>query len=525
MADKKLAWTWTRILPGQLKLLLALAICGYLSGVQKVFTWLGLVAPPGTAAVTEDATSSRPHHRDGFDAAVLPQPSLRAPPLQLRQSPRIAERVGYPYLNVVHLGAVGDGVADSTAAFREALERVRKAGGGTIRIPAGVFRSGPLVLTSRLTLYLERGAVLQAIDDFALYSVVDPLVSYGYGREGKQRGRRAAFLFGEHLTDVVLTGDRGRIDGGGPRWWSAKQNPATWDGITLPHLVEVLHTRGLEISNLDLTNSPLWTVHPFACTDVIVRDVTILNPVSAHNTDGINPDSCENVLIENVVYTGGDDGIAIKSGWDCFGDERGFNRPTRNVLIRNFTVLDTRAAAVAVGSEMSGGVENVRIEGMRVERAGAGGALCIKTTAARAGFVRNITLIGLELGVIDGHPEQIAGVLIAGKLGGWIPEPNPACPTSRKPRLPAISDVILQRARQLPGTRIAGPALRFDGLREGQILKGIVVEDFAIRGIAQSRCSNARVTLASDVSLGESGSSAATWTRGKGCILSDSDDA
>lgn len=130
----------------------------------------------------------------------------------------------------------------------------------------------------------------------------------------------------------------------------------------MPHLIELHEARGLEISWLHLMNSPLWTVHPFACVGVFVHDVEIRNPVWAANTDGVNPDSSEDVLIENMIYTGGDDAIAIKSGWDCFGDEHGFNRPTRNVTIRNLTVLETRAAAVAIGSEMSGGVEYVLIE-------------------------------------------------------------------------------------------------------------------------------------------------------------------
>lgn len=100
---------------------------------------------------------------------------------------------------------------------------------------------------------------------------------------------------------------------------------------------------------------------------MIIRDVEITAPVNAPNTDGVDPDSCEDVLIEGLTYSGGDDAIAIKSGWDCYGIKYG--APTRGVVIRHLTIKATHAAAVAIGSEMSGGVENVTIVNATINNA------------------------------------------------------------------------------------------------------------------------------------------------------------
>ena len=54
------------------------------------------------------------------------------------------------------------------------------------------------------------------------------------------------------------------------------------------------------IEGLWLKDSPFWTLHPYACKDVVVRGLRITaDPVHGHNTDGIDPDSCDGVLVED----------------------------------------------------------------------------------------------------------------------------------------------------------------------------------------------------------------------------------
>ena len=92
---------------------------------------------------------------------------------------------------------------------------------------------------------------------------------------------------------------------------------------------------------LRMKDSPFWNNHFLDCDGVHVRGVTIEAPDDSPNTDGWDPDSATNVLIEDSSYRGGDDCIAIKSGWDCFGVAYG--KPSANITVRNLT-CDGRVA-------------------------------------------------------------------------------------------------------------------------------------------------------------------------------------
>lgn len=68
-------------------------------------------------------------------------------------------------ISITDFGGVGDGVKLNTKAFQEAIFRIqhlRRRGGTLLYIPAGVYLTGPFNLTSRMTLYLARGAVIKA---------------------------------------------------------------------------------------------------------------------------------------------------------------------------------------------------------------------------------------------------------------------------------------------------------------------------------------------------------------------------
>jgi len=133
-----------------------------------------------------------------------------------------------------------------------------------------------------------------------------------------------------------------------------------------------------------------WTVHPYASSDIVVQRLRILAPGYAPNTDGVDPDSCSNVLIQDCYFSLGDDGVAIKSGLNEYGRE--FGMPSQNILIRNITVdpqfdnLSTNG--ISIGSEMSGGVRNVTVQGVRVIGCEAG--MYIKSMEGRGGVVEDI---------------------------------------------------------------------------------------------------------------------------------------
>lgn len=138
-------------------------------------------------------------------------------------------------------------------------------------------------------------------------------------------------------------------------------------------------------------NPPYWAVHPYACDGVVIENVLYESPVTSANTDGIDPDSCTNVIIRNFTATCGDDAIAIKSGKNEEG--RAFARPSHNILIEGGTIGPS--SSINIGSEMSGNVYNVMVKGVTFK--GSLFSSRIKTARGRGGFVKNITFQDLVL--------------------------------------------------------------------------------------------------------------------------------
>ncbi|KAJ0983791.1 hypothetical protein J5N97_002147 [Dioscorea zingiberensis] len=332
--------------------------------------------------------------------------SWGAPPLPVPRLRPVA-------FNLTDFGGVGDGFTMNTEAFKRAvafIAKLRKKGGGQLNVQAGVWLTAPFNLTSHMTLFLADGAVILGIQDEVYWPLMPPLPSYGYGRE--QKGPRyGSLIHGQNLKDVVITGHNGTIDGQGKSWWTKYRRKLL--KYTRGPLVQLMWSRDIVISNITLRNSPFWTLHPYDCKNVTIANVTILAPVAgAPNTDGINPDSCQDMVIENCYISVGDDGVAIKSGWDQYGIAYG--QPSMNILIRNLIVRSVVSAGVSIGSEMSGGVSNVTVENVLIWESRRG--VRIKTAPGRGGYVRgisyrNLTFNNVRVGIViktdyNEHPDE-----------------------------------------------------------------------------------------------------------------------
>ena len=291
--------------------------------------------------------------------------------------------------SITEFGGKGDGTTRNTKAITVAVQKVESLGGGTIYFPAGVWLTAPFNLTSHITLYFAKGAKLLATSDLEDWPIIAPMPSYGQGRD-HVGPRRCSFIGGNNLTDVVLTGDNATIDGSGSTWWQRHENGT--EKYTRGHLIEFMWSSDIEISHLTLTNSPFWTVHPVYSSGFWAHHLWILNPVNrnvAPNTDGIDPDSTSNVVIEDCYIRTGDDAIAIKSGWDEFG--YGYNVSSSNITIRNSFLSSPCCAAVCIGSEMSGGVANVSVSNLTVWNSAEG--LRLKTGMGRGGYIKDISMV------------------------------------------------------------------------------------------------------------------------------------
>ncbi|XP_059432907.1 probable polygalacturonase [Corylus avellana] len=291
-------------------------------------------------------------------------------------------------VSILEFGAVGDGKTLNTIAFRNAifyLKSFADKGGAQLYVPPGRWLTGSFNLTSHLTLFLEKGAVILGSQDPSHWEVADPLPSYGRGID-LPGGRYRSLINGYMLQDVVITGDNGTIDGQGSVWWDWYSYHSL--NYSRPHLVEFVSSENVVVSNLTFLNAPAYCIHPVYCSNVQVQNVSVSAPTKSPYTVGIVPDSSDNVCIEDCVIDMGYDAIALKSGWDEYGIAYG--RPTTNVHIRRVHLKSYSGSSLAFGSEMSGGISNVLVEQAHIYNSLSG--IEFRTRKGRGGYIKRIII-------------------------------------------------------------------------------------------------------------------------------------
>ena len=320
--------------------------------------------------------------------------------------------------------------AKNQKAIQKAIDKCSAKGGGRVVIPAGQrFLTGAIRLKDGVNLVVEEGAVLEFAFEPELYPVVPTRW------EGLDCWNISPLIYAYQAKNIAITG-KGTIDGGGSRetWWpwvgnkrfgfqdgmtvhqwqdTSRPQLMRWaeDGVDLderrftakdgmrPQMINFNQCEGILIENVTLLRSPFWVIHPLLSKNITVRGVHINN--DGPNGDGCDPESCDGVLIENCFFNTGDDCIAIKSGRNNDGRQGGQGRyagtPSKNIIIRNCKMQNGHGGVV-IGSEISGGCQNVYAENCEMDSPNLDRVLRIKTNSCRGGIIENINMRNVTVG-------------------------------------------------------------------------------------------------------------------------------
>jgi polygalacturonase len=356
-------------------------------------------------------------------------------------------------------GADPSGNVKCTRVIEDIINELSAKGGGTVFFPAGTYLTGPIIMKSNITLWLDAGAIVKFSDDFDDYL---PMVQSRW--EDVRVKNFVSQIYAYQCENISIRG-RGHFDGQGKKWWDfmrtagnrqltqskwqdifARENAdllarnnyiKTKNNFLRPPMVTTYECKNVLIEGVSFSNPPFWTIMPAFTDNITITGVTIENPSGSPNTDGIDPSSCRNVHISNCHITVGDDCIVIKSGRDEDGREAG--KPTENVTITNCTMLKGHGGVV-IGSEMSGNVRRIAITNCVFE--GTDRGIRIKTMRGRGGVIEDVLVSNVVMNNMINE-----GVLITLRYQASQPEPlserTPACNNVR------IANII-QRGGQRP---------------------------------------------------------------------------
>jgi polygalacturonase len=396
------------------------------------------------------------------------------------------------WTNVRERGADATGTVKCTKIISDIISELSAKGGGTVFFPAGTWLTGPIILKSNITVWLDAGAVVKFSDDFDDYL---PMVPSRW--EDVRVKNFVSQIYAYQCENISIRG-RGHFEGQGKKWWDfmrsaiSKQQPESkWQEIfrkenaellaknayisaknnfLRPPMITTYECNNVLIEGVSFSNPPFWTIMPAFTDNITITGVTIENPGESPNTDGIDPSSCRNVHISNCHITVGDDCIVIKSGRDEDGREAA--RPTENITITNCTMLKGHGGVV-IGSEMSGNVKRVTISNCIFE--GTDRGIRIKTMRGRGGLVEDIRVSNIVMNNILNE-----GILITLRYQSTKAEPL-------SERTPAVNSVNLSNIN----IRGAQRPIAIYGLEERDITqismsdmqifstKGILVENGA----------------------------------------------
>lgn len=306
---------------------------------------------------------------------------------------------------ITDYGAIEGDKNKNTDAIHMAIEEANRVGGGSVIIPEGEWLTKTIHFKSNINLHLKEGAVLlfsENPEDYlpAVHTTWEGMECYNY----------SPLVYAYKCKNVAISG-KGKLKAKlniWKQWYSrppghmnslkrlyhlASYNSPVEERQMVndsahfrPHFIQFNRCENVLMEGVSIENSPFWTIHPYLCNHVVIRDLNVW--AHGHNNDGVDPEMTQNMLIENCIFDQGDDAIAVKSGRNQ--DAWRLNTPTKNLVIRNCMVKNGHQL-LAIGSELSGGIENVFLDNCTVaDGANMFHIVFIKTNERRGGYVKNI---------------------------------------------------------------------------------------------------------------------------------------
>jgi polygalacturonase len=384
-------------------------------------------------------------------------------------------------------GAVADGKTDSTASFTMAIAACAAAGGGHVDVPAGSYLSGAIILLDNIDLHFEQGATILFSGDASKY----PIVRTRY--EGIELMNRSPMIYAFQRKNIGITGP-GVLDATATASWNVGANRGTletWANMNRPveqrtgnqsrtSFVQPYLCTNVLIQGITLKGSTFWQFHPVLSKYVLFDGVAATNSGNGNN-DGLDPESCDHVVVRNSSIKARDDAMAIKSGRDA--DGRRINVPNSNLVLVHDSMASSNWGMITIGSELTGGIKNVYAYDIKID---AGDRvkyiLELKGSSQRGGFATEIHLDKVTA------TSGVSGSVMFSDMS-YMSQTGPYMPRYDKITLDHLTVDGAPMVLDLNGTAMTASGMSFDPMGP------IAISNSTFKNIASATNQLTRVTI------------------------------